>query len=312
MNQLMPDAQNAQMPRRIFLGGLVGAAALPALVGRAANETIDEVDVKLIHARRPKPPYRVWFQPGLFHRDIDLYKHMTIDASGWIDPRLAEAAGKTTLDWVYGLQHPWAKSSDYWRNACSKAERTKGKQFVSAGIAVDEWVPPRLKNNPNWLAEGLRAGRQVDPEVFISVWITDPTPPLFALVRDDTIDLVIVEGYTHVAPDEPATLATSWEGGLRRCDAMKDVGLIDKTIFCFGHITSGAQRNGEPLTTTWLREKAETLKERYPEMPGVAFFQRGEDDTPEFRELIRFCDQLSGELWSGNNPAPHHVDQIPN
>jgi len=293
----------------MFLGGLLSAAALPVMIGSACGDTTDEAEVKPIHARRPTAPYRVWFQPGLFHRDIDLYKHMTIDASGWLDPRLAEAMEKTTLDWVYGLQHPWANSSDYWRNACSQAERTKGKRFVSAGIAVDEWVPPKLKSNPQWLADGLRAGRKANPDIFISVWITDPTPPLFALVRDETIDLVIVEGYTHVAPNIPATLTTSWEGGLRRCDAMKDAGLIDKTVFCFGHITPAAQRNGQPLTTTWLRERAKELKKRYPEMPGVAFFQRGDDDTPEFRELIRFCDQLSGELWPDRSAAPQKNDQ---
>lgn len=310
MKMLYPTGEHDHdhMTRRMFLGGLTATPVMLSMVGRACDDTTDEVDGKRIHARRPVPPYRVWFQPRLFHRDIDLYEHMTIDASGWLDPRLAEAMDKTTLDWVYGLQHPWAKSSDYWRNACSRAERTKGERFVSAGIAVDEWVPPELKENPKWLADGLRAGRQANPDIFIAVWVTDPTPPLVALVRDGTIDLVIVEGYTHVAPDAPANLTTSWEGGLRRCDAMAEAGLIDKTIFCFGHITPAAQRNGQPLNTTWLRAKAEELKERYPKMPGIAFFQRGDDDSPEFRNLIRFCDQLSGELWPDDNPAPRKND----
>lgn len=108
----------------------------------------------------------------------------------------------------------------------------------------------------------------------------------------------------------PASLTTNWEGGLGRCDAMKEAGLIDKTIFCFGHFTAGAQRNGQRLTTTWLRERAEELIKRYPEMPGVAFFQQGDSDTPEFRELVHFCDQLSGELWPGQNPEVKKVDQV--
>lgn len=69
------------------------------------------------------------------------------------------------------------------------------------------------------------------------------------------------------------------------------------TIFCFGHIAPGTQRSGRPLEQGWLRDRAEELKNLYPEMPGVAFFQRGGEDNPEFRELIRFCDQLSGRLW---------------
>ena len=290
---------NPRLPRRMFLGGLAIAAAAHPARGSAAIQSNEQVDSKPIRARRPTPPYRVWFQPTLFQRDMDLYEHMTIDASGWIDPRLAEATGKTTLDWVYGLQHPWAESAEYWKDACSPEARTKGKQFISAGIAVDEWVPPELERNPEWLAEGLRAGRRANPDVFIAVWITDPTAPLFDLVKDGTIDLVIVEGYTHVAPDAPATLTTSWEGGLRRCEMMAEANLIDKTIFSFGHVTPGSQRNGQPLAASWLRERAEELKHRYPAMPGVAFFQRGEEDTPEFRQLIQHCDQLSGELWPG-------------
>jgi len=42
-------------------------------------------------APRPTPPYRVWFQPRLFHRDMDLYRHMTIDASCWLDPQFCAA-----------------------------------------------------------------------------------------------------------------------------------------------------------------------------------------------------------------------------
>lgn len=172
--------------RRTLLASL---AAMPLGAVRPfrirGDETADDKN-ELLQARRPERPYRVWFQPRLFDRDIDLYKHMTFDASGWLDPRLAEAMG-------------------------------------------------------NW--------------------------------------------------------TTSWEGALLRCQSFADAGLTDRTIFCFGHITPGAQRNGQPLATDWLRERAEELKAKYPEMPGVAFFQRGEDDSEQFRELVRFCDALSGELW---------------
>ena len=46
-------------------------------------------------APRPTPPYRVWFQPRLFHRDMDLYRHMTsTPAAGSIrgSARLAPSA----------------------------------------------------------------------------------------------------------------------------------------------------------------------------------------------------------------------------
>jgi hypothetical protein len=242
----------------------------------------------------------VWFQPRLFARDIDLYSNMTIDASGWIDPRLMHAAGKTTLDWVYGLEHPSAGGPGYWRDACSAAARSRparDPRFISAGVAIDEWTPPVAANNPRWLAEGLRAAKRADPKLFIAVWITDPTDPLFDLARDGTIDLVIVEGYTHSAANLGPGLTTSFDGGLRRCEAMAKAGLIQKTIFGFGHITAQANRDGKFLSADWLRARMVELKHRYPTMPGVGFFESTDPDSTELRKLVRAADHFSGELW---------------
>jgi hypothetical protein len=271
---------------RLPLLGLILIGATPSLA-----------EEDLIQAERPRAPYRVWFQPRFFDRDIDLYANMTVDASGWLDPRLAKLADKTALDWVYGLNHPFAEGPEYWRDACSVASRSRpkdGPRFVSAGIAIDEWVPPALPNNERWLVEGLRAGKRANPEVFIAVWCTDPTPALIELGRDGTADLIIVEGYTHSV--EPS-LTTSWEGGLRRCEALVKAGLEEKTIFCFGHVTDRADSRGGRLEPTSIREQAEELRRRYPKMPGVAFFQSTDEDTPELRNLIRSCDRLSAELW---------------
>ena len=282
-----PDA----VSRRAFLG------AAAATVAAGASTAADAVGREVVVAARPRPPYRVWFQPRLFERDIDLYAHMTVDASGWLDPRLTEPLGVTALDWVYGLNHPDATGPGYWREVCSSKSRSRPKEdprFVSAGIAVDEWVPPAQPKNEQWLAEGLRAGRRANPDVFVAVWSTDPTETLLELGKDGTADLIIVEGYTHSV--EPG-LTTSWEGALRRTDSFAEAGLLDKTIFSFGHVTDRADSRGGHLKGSWLRERAEELKRRYPGMPGVAFFQSTDPDTPELRELVRFCDRLSGELW---------------
>ena len=78
--------------------------------------------------------------------------------------------------------------------------------------------------------------------------------------------------------------------------------VLEKTIFSFGHITAQKSHRGEHLKQKWLREHAEELKRRFPAMPGVAFFQPDCPDTPEQRDLIRFCDQLSAELWPDAKP----------
>ena len=293
MTRVLP----APVSRRTFLGTtlLAGAAAHAAESGRVTALPSPT------HARRPQPPYRVWFQPRLWHRDTDLYAHMTIDASGWLDSQLAETAGITALDWAYGLNHPDTKGPEYWSHACSVAGRSHPRKatapkFIAAGIALDEWVPPAQPDNEKWLGEGLRAGRKANPEVFTAIWSTEPTPALFELARDGTVDLIIVEGYTHsVKPGH----STSWEGALRRLEKFSEAKVLEKTIFSFGHITAEKNHRGEPLKQKWLRERAEELKHRFPAMPGIAFFQPDCPDTPEQRTLLRFCDRLSAELWPG-------------
>lgn len=288
MNRPLPS-------RRAFLGtALVAAAAV-----HAADSPPTGAPAPPKLARRPQPPYRVWFQPRLWHRDTSLYAHMNVDASGWLDPQLTESASLTALDWAYGLNHPTAKGPDYWQHACSRAGRahprkTAAPKFISAGLAIDEWVPPAQPDNERWLAEGLRAGRKENPEVFIAIWSTEPTPALFDLARDGTVDLFIIEGYTHsVKPGH----SMSWDGALRRCEKFAEAKVLEKTIFSFGHISAEKSHRGEHLKQKVLREHAEELKRRFPAMPGIAFFQPDCPDTPEQRELIRFCDRLSAELW---------------
>jgi hypothetical protein len=165
---------------------------------------------------------------------------------------------------------------------------------VSAGIALDEWIPPKLPKNEEWLAAGLRTGRKTNPDIFIAVWSTDPTPPLIEMVKDGTVDLVIVEGYTHsVLRDE----SMRWASALRRTDLFAKAEVMDRTIFSFGHITPELSHRKERLTGPELRRQMEELKKRYPAMPGVGFFQSAVPDSPELRELVRICDRLSGEFW---------------
>jgi len=287
--------QATMVSRRAFLGtGLLAGATTHAADSPPAGAPAPPKP-----ARRPQPPYRVWFQPRLWHRDTSLYAHMTVDASGWLDPQLAESAGVTALDWAYGLNHPTAKGPDYWQHACSREGRAHPRKaaapkFISAGLALDEWVPPAQPDNERWLAEGLRAGRKENPEVFIAIWSTEPTPALFELARDGTAGLIIIEGYTHsVKPGHSMT----WDGALRRCEKFAEAKVLEKTIFSFGHITAEQSHRGEHLKQRGLREHAEELKRRFPAMPGVAFFQPDCPDTPAQRELIRFCDRFSAELW---------------
>jgi hypothetical protein len=231
---------------------------------------------------------------------MSLYRHMTIDASGWLDPLLCEQTGRTGLRWVYGTNHPDVDGPEYWQRECSTAVRSvpdDNPRFVSAGVAIDEWVAPKRPEAEAFLADGLRAARQADPAIFICVWYTDLRPPLVELIEDGTVDLAIIEGYTHTPQRFGREAWLAWPTCLRRCEAVADVGTLEKTIFSFGHITDERSIRGEQLSKHWLNEKVAEIKDRYPTMPGIAFYQSDSPDTPALRDLVQHCDRLSGRLW---------------
>lgn len=277
---------NPLLTRRSFLSSTVLCSTANA-IGTAETAT----------DHRPKPPFRVWYQPRLFHRDMSLYAGMTLDASGWLAPKLAALAGKTGLRWAYGTNLPDANGPAYWLDMCRHSES-------KPGIAIDEWVPSKNPSMEGWAAEGLRAGRKSAPDIFIAVWVTDPTPVLASLVTDGTVDLVIAETYTHAAAKWGRDATLHWDTTLRRMDAAQQLGMGEKTIFCFGHISPDKDIKGRALDPGWITERAHEIKERYPKAPGIAFYQDDSpDDSKSFRELVRHCDALSTKLWPDTGPA---------
>jgi hypothetical protein len=239
---------------------------------------------------------------------------MTIDASGWLDPRLCELAGKTGLRWVYGTQNPWADGPKYWIDECANKNLAVPQDepvFLQAGVAIDEWIPSENPEIEGWIADGLRAAKKARPDLFILVWFTDLKPTLAELLRDGTVDLGVIEGYTHTPERFGPGAWLAWTTCIRRCEDVRKAELLDKTIFCFGHITDEVSIRGERLDAKFIEEKAKEIKERYPAMPGVAFYQSDSPDTPELRQIVKVCDRVSGRLWtqlrkafrSNNNPS---------
>ncbi|WP_437231244.1 hypothetical protein SH661x_002496 [Planctomicrobium sp. SH661] len=54
---------------------------------------------------------------------------------------------------------------------------------------------------------------------------------------------------------------------------------------------------GTHLETKWLSEKVTEVKELFPVMPGIGFYQSAAPDSPALRQLIRHCDFLSRRHW---------------
>lgn len=259
-------------------------------------------DVKMIIVpERPKPPYRVWYQPGTFRKHPEWYKNATMFACGSIDPLYAYSKGKTVLDWTYGINYP-KESTTYWQNACSIESRLKkyenGIGFLQAGIALDEWTNARFKDAEIRACNSLRKGRELYPDVFILVWTPSVTERLAQLVKEGVVDLVILENYTFVPSrfgKGPYTI--SWQGAIKRCERAEKLGILDKTISCIGHITDEAGLVGNHITKEEITKMVKETKSRFPKMPGIAFYQGHGRDTKEAEELIKLCDQLSKEYW---------------
>ncbi len=254
---------------------------------------------------RPHPPYVAWFQPRFFAQESDPYRHLTLDAGGTVPPERLQQHAAMGLAWAYGINNPDAKGPDYWRDICNPEDRRwagLGKKpsqvttrLIRPGVALDEWCNPAHPKSEQWAAEGLRQGREQWPDCFIAVWVTDLTEPLAALVRDGTVDLLILECYTHApASLGPGPFAQSLPGVYHRVGLVKKAGLLDKAIICLGHITDEPDLKGRRLTPDGLRTLAADLRTRFPECPGIAFYHAHERQTA--RELIQACDEIGAAL----------------
>jgi len=244
---------------------------------------------------RLQRPIRAWFQPQHLDTGGDLDSQITLVTS-LDDARLAEKVtrrGIQALKWCYGPNSEWSEGrSDYYRDQC--APFIAGSTFRFAGVGIDEWNPGdrRYPAEKDLAAKGFRAARAKWPDSIMVGWVTHPDETFIGLLRDGTLDLAIIEGYSFIPDVGGLTL----EGICERCDVLKQAELLERTIVCFGYISAKPDQQGRNMTIEELERQVRYIRQRYPEMPGVAFYGF-KDDTPETRELIRRADALAGQLY---------------
>ncbi len=249
---------------------------------------------------RLKQPIREWFQPQHFDAGDELYSQITLVTS-LDDARLAEKItrrGVQALKWCYGTNSEWSEGlADYDRRQC--APFLDGQPFRFAGVGIDEWNPgdPRYPTEKDLAAHGFRAARAEWPDSIMIGWVTQPDATFIELLRDGTLDLAIIEGYTFIPDVGGLTLA----GICEHCDIFKKANLLDRTIVCFGYLSATPDQRGRRMTIEELERPVRHIQRQYPEMPGVAFYGF-KDDTPETRDLIRRADALSGRLYPSKAP----------
>eukprot|EP01050_Picozoa_sp_SAG11_P045018 SAG11_NODE_22205_length_410_cov_0.832797_2_plen_88_part_01 len=67
------------------------------------------------------------------------------------------------------------------------------------GLEIDEWTIGAEAHNSSALATiGYRQARAAWPESFVQLWVGGVKDPnIIELLRDGTVDLAIIEGYTY-------------------------------------------------------------------------------------------------------------------
>jgi hypothetical protein len=253
--------------------------------------------------RRIKVPVRAWFQPAYVDTRPDLYPNMTMVTS-LTEPALAVELAKrgvTALRWCYGPNSPWSegKASYYMQQA---APYIKAGEFRFAGVGIDEWDTGNghYPKEKELAAAGFRTARRQWPDSIMVAYVTKPDETFTELLKDHTLDLAIIEGYSFI----PDVGGLTMEGIRQRCDVMKTAGLLDRTIVCLGYVSAAPDKQGRRMTIANLEQQMREIKKRYPEMPGVVLYGF-KDDTPETLELIRRADALSAELY----PTPENRDR---
>lgn len=265
---------------------MVAPAVLPFCVPMLAwSQALDAPIRPQDLVRMPSPPYVIWYQCPF----MEEMKYCNVDASvgNWEWAVSNHRQGICSLMWTYGPNSPHAEGPEYFVQ-----QYTGPLEQGYVGCAVDEWNVGDDDPKADWCAAGLREARKRFPDAVLAVWVTHLTPKFRELVRDGTVDLALIEGYTYV-PEHPEW-AISWEALISgRVELMKQEGLLHKTVVCVGMVAAKPDSHGNCMTAEELTRQVVYLATHYPEMPGIAFYG-WRDDHPATRALVKLADALAG------------------
>lgn len=267
----------------------------PYLVIEYDNKISSDL-VSISEKVRPRPPYHLWYiSPQITARYPDIFDGMTINTTPnqIYQARWLNKQGIAAMRWRYGPNAPGEKDLAYFLNSYSSP--AKDPQYNWAGIAVDEWVG-KSEENRKWAAEGLRKMCKSDPNTFVVVWTTGAFPELVQLLKDDIVDVAVIEGYPFVPNNNNNRMQADFNKTMQRASDFSKAGVMDKVIIGWGWIVGEPDNDGRMMTKELLRQYALEAKKRFPEMPGMGFFA-GSYTTPHSLDMYRYANELSKELY---------------
>lgn len=248
----------------------------------------------------PSAPFVAWFEPPAFESQPELYRNASlitslVERNAAVLPRLA-SQGTSGLRWAFG---PSSAAAAYSKQSSTFYAAQMSPQFpesdtVLPGVGIDEWNTgdALFAQERDVAAAGFREGRKRWPKSFVAAWVTQPDEVFISLLADRTFDLAIIEGYSFI----PDVGGLDLDGILRRCEPFKRAGLLDRTIVCFGYVSATPDKQGRSMTLPELERLARAVQERYPEMPGIAFYGT-KDASPATLALVERSHKLAAKLY---------------
>jgi hypothetical protein len=172
------------------------------------------------------------------------------------------------------------------------------------GYCMHEWHFSSDGPESGWAVEAVRAAERQHPESY-SAFYYQGQSSMAELAAENVLDLMILEGYTHVTSQFPiANFAIGMDGIKSRVDVARQAGSLERLVVMLGHIAeSGQYHAGHELTAEVLDAQIRELRDYAPQMPGIGFYYSGG------AELAVQCDALARKHFV--DPAPEVVLEEP-
>lgn len=221
--------------------------------------------------------------------------------------------GILPLAWQYGPQTPAKTEEKILESYTSRANR-----FL--GIEVDEWQGNRRageavgkEEDPNrvtmndkidWSIKGIIEAKKINPAFFVLVyWRAEDS--IIPLLKMGYPDLLVLEAQSNLHKRFPKNIGVQLGGVIKRLEFARKLGVIDKTIPLFGFFLNEDEYHPDDIATTahvekWIR----TSREKFPEMPGFAFYAGSNTSKPGSyaAELLKKAEELCYQYYI--LPAP--------
>ncbi len=148
---------HTMIPTQICVAAIIIAVTTPASAAEAAPGSPPETYIPI----RPKPPYRLWYQPPLGQVYPELYKHISfVNSIGSPEEaRYWNERGVAVGRWAYSPWSPHVPPEGRLEYFLREYNPMHVSDWPLAALGIDEWIPSNREN----AAAAARGSRRPRP-----------------------------------------------------------------------------------------------------------------------------------------------------